>query len=247
MKNYITKINKEIFCPNFPNTNGFIKNMDDFLNEHTNENKQFNWRYNKPKLRLANLKTALSNRYENWADPVEYLYYLYYERQIDFRWIEKIIKNELELDFPNTTLSNMFRKTFKWKPRWKHEETPWKNQKDKNKSELKGTWWLSKLNRKRVKETKDEVDAILEKSKWNSFSIDVFNTKWKKINKLTYIFYSFWIIKDETNNSFISLLRGLKKNFWSWRITNIIINIIEKLELKLDIKIDWKEIDQWLK
>jgi 23S rRNA A1618 N6-methylase RlmF len=42
MKNYITKINKEIFCPNFPNTNGFIKNMDDFLNEHTNENKQFN-------------------------------------------------------------------------------------------------------------------------------------------------------------------------------------------------------------
>ncbi len=217
-----------------------IKNMDNFLMFYVNQDVQFNGRYIGQKQRLKKLRNTL------WIDPIEYLYWLYYKEQLDLRWIRDKLKN-IGHTFPHETLRNMFKKSFKWKLRWNYDETPLKKIKDINKASINWTWWLSELNKNRVEETKKQVNEILQKSLWNNFNIEVYNKNKIKINKLSYIFYSFWIIKENTRENFIIFLKELNKNFWENRIVNIIKEIIEKLNLNIHIKIDSKEIWYWIK
>jgi len=240
-----TESTKDFFCTETIKNPYLIKNMEDYLHVHTNEDGQFNWTYNWQRKRLEKLKITLQEMYSKQSDPIEYLYFLYHHEQIDYRDISQKL-NEIGHNFPHRTLANMFKKTFKWQSRKKHEETPWKLKKNIAQASPNWIWWLATINKNRIEETKNKVIEIITKSSWVNFSLEEYNLKRFKIDKLAYIFFSFWIIKEDHRSNFIELLKELNKKFWERRILNIISEIIDNSELDINIIINHKEIWYWV-
>ncbi len=188
----------------------------------------------------------------NAKDPILFLYNLYYWKDFEL-WLKDILKrlNEKWIKISYVCLQKYFTKYFKWQlaDKWRQNK-----RKNKAKSIPWWHWWLWNINLKRqkviekktkelislVQETKNKIDQILFLEISNLYKID----------KITYILYNYWLIKNNSRDDLKSFLKELKKErLWERKIAKIINNIIKNFDFEIakDLEISQKNIIDRLK
>lgn len=199
---------------NFVNDFLWVRDFEQLKNKYSSQP----WK--KLILRLENLRKWLLKEYWETIDPVQYLYSLYYINRISMR---DVIKKTTELweTFNNdpSWFSKMMRNDFEWIPRWNHEETPSKLDKDKNK----------KTNEK-IKETKSFVEEIVQKSKWDNFCRTKCEGYRSDREKIRYILFSYGVLKTNDTKWLRNFINETmeRKKIWGNRMAQIIKWIIYK-------------------
>jgi len=210
----------------------------------------FNWKYVWVKDKLNNLSELLEIKYSQKIDPIEYLLYLYYWKKISIIDISDKLKS-IWINYPKSTLHNLFSKTLDLELRDRLEETNSRKEKEHN------HWLQNSFNTRRSQETLDAVQSILENNKWINigFNLKKFNKLKNKTQKLIFLLYNFSFIKDNNENWVKQFIEKLY-NWWLWthRITNLLKEIINtyiiqnnKLKIKyinLDSKLIWEILNK---
>lgn len=203
---------------NIPSNFSGLTNFSDFKIKYSNKN----WKLSPQYVRLYDFLSRIQEQYTNWLDPIEYLYYLYYEIKIST--ID--IFNELWYLWNyrnNEYFVSMFKKIFWWKLRNPNTQTDLRREKDQNKVK----WITQKL--KLEKEDKIEnVEKILNRISKNKNKTPFLKTEFSDIknirNRTKYILDINWYIKED---SFKKTLIKLSNKYGIKVTASAITNILE--------------------
>jgi hypothetical protein len=229
----------------------WIKSYKEFIAKYTSKKTwKFHWRYENIRENLLNLQWLLNLKYSHNPDPVEYLLYLYFKKEISVRDISEDLSS-FWIVIPDNSLHNLLTKILEIELRDRLAKTESKNNKDIIK------WKNNKFNIEKTQETKIAVDKILESNNWKNiwFKRKIYNEKKNKTKKITYLFYKFSFIKEENEDELLNMVSNLHELwFGAHRITNVLLTIINTYiiknnrlripEFKIDPKFIWELLEQ---
>lgn len=233
--------NQKVFEVKIPDDFTWIKTYLDFIEKYSTKKWHLNWNYEWINLKLVQLAISINSRSIDNIDPVSFLIYLYYYKQLSLDSIKELLE-KYWIDFwERKNFWRLLNTVFWWELRWNHTETPSKKEKDQKKARN-----LEIHSTRRI-ETQDEIDRILNLSIWTSFSIEEYKTKKTKKQNISYVLFSFWVIKKDNEENLKNFINDLQeKGFWARRIVEIITKIIKE-KTNQDITIDSKEVFRWSK
>lgn len=170
------------------------------------------------------------------------MYYLYYVEEIDFRWIEKRMKQNW-IDLPNSNIQHMFKKMLWWEARHFAEITDQASKKNKIKYEK---WYIKQLNKTRQEQTQEEILTLLADAP--SISLEITQEDlWKFKNKrqrVNFLLQKLLILQE--NEDVQVLLKKLHSRWFGCDRQKNILNWIIKKAFDLDLKINSKYTYVWL-
>ena len=218
-----------------PEDFSWIKNLDEFKNNFYNKN----WKIRPQYVRIYNFLSRIQERISDWKDPIQYLYYLYYEIKLSTLDIE----NELWYlwNYTEGVVWKMMKKVLWWELRWtdsSNHKTELRKEKDQNKVKL--------LNKEKSKEKKENIEKVenilnrLSKNKVkNEFSNEIFSEIKNVRGRAQYLLDINWYIpKDLFIENLIKLSDKYGMKVTAQAITNILqqetnkIWNIDKIELR---------------
>ena len=228
----------------------WIKSFNEFIQIYTSTKTwKFNWKYNSVKEKLNNLSDILKVKFKQEIDPVEYLIYLYFAKQISIIDISNNLK-QLWINYPKSSLHNLYHNVLDLELRDRLEQTPSRKLKDINK------WENNVFNKEKIEETQKAIDKILLNNKWTNIGFNLIEYSRQKniTNKIIYLLYNFSFIKEKNIDSLYKFISKLYNSWlWTYRIKNVLESITNNyiiknnnLEIK-NIKIDSKDIWKILK
>lgn len=214
----------------------WLKSLEEFKKYYKSKRTwKLNWKYSWILDKLDNLSNLIKLKYSQKIDPIEYLIYLYFWKQISINDISLKLK-KIWINYPKSTLHNLYYKTLQLKLRDRLEETESK----KNKEYI--NWKNNSFNKKRLEETSDAISKIIESNKWINkwFDLNTYNKLKNKSQKIKYLLNSFSFIKENSDKELYNFIEKLHNwGLWTHRITNLLKEIINKYIIennKLDIK-----------
>lgn len=192
---------------------------------------------------LEKLKITLKNKYNNDVDPIQYLYYLYYEEKLSTSEIyDRLYKIwDYNNEYKNT-FELMFKTTFWWELRWNTEAS--QNTKRKQSINNWNKWKLSnglvEINKERANLIENEIKFLFDQVKWKVDNLLLEDLENKKTlnEKIIYILYSLWFLKEENDKELAYFIKTLqeRKNWFLINAKSIKWLIIKiKPELEKDI------------
>lgn len=207
---------------NIPDNFSGIKNIWEFRNKFQNKN----WNLAPQYIRTFNFFSRIQEQVSNWVDPIEYLYYLYFEIKLSTLDIhsELWILWNYENDW---SIWKMLKNVLLWNIRVpNHKDTQTNLRKEKDQNKVKKVNTVQKIIKQdNIKNVENIINRISKNKQKNDFSEEIFSNLKNIKNKAKYILDINWYINS---NDFTENLIKLSDKYGMKVTAQAITNILEK-------------------
>lgn len=220
-----------------PNNFQWIKNMEWFNTKYRTKK----WKLRPQYVRLYNFLSRIQEKISEWNDPIEYLYYLYYE--VKLSTID--IQNELAFywNYTDWVIWKMMKKVLWWELRWTESQNH-KTDLRKEKDQIKVKDLNKEQNRIKL-ENVEKVEKILSRIAKNKekteFSSEVYKTLKNIRTRAKYLLDINGYIPEEI---FVENLIKISDKYGMKVTAEAITNILEKETNKI-WNLDKLEMRAW--